>query len=318
MWSEYLNVNIARACFYEQWEGPRNRYARPILTGAQLRPRASLLSPKAIARLKLAINTLVHTASYKTVYEKASGKSFRFKVNFVTLTLPSSQKHTDSEIVKLALSPFLEAWSKRAKGLLYVWKAEVQDNGNIHFHITTNTFIHYAKLRHRWNFYMEKLGYLQPEKLDTVNSTDVHSTKNIKRLANYLCAYVSKKDLYTRSLKRYFVSYRKQLADTSKIVHHLPKNYFKRLKRRLSCPLWGASKCLLKPTFQVDLAAPEYKREVQSLLKAKDFHIKTGHALIIPFEGDALSALPYIWNDFQKNLKPVYAKQKLVQSIYNY
>lgn len=318
MWQEYLNVNIARACFYEQWEGPRNRIERPSLTGALLRPRASLLSAKAIARLKLAINTLVHTASYKTVYEKASGKSFRFKVNFVTLTLPSSQKHTDSEIVKLALSPFLEAWAKRSRGLLYVWKAEVQDNGNIHFHITTNTFIHYAKLRHRWNFYMEKLGYLQPEQLDLVNSTDVHSTKHIKKLASYLCAYVSKKDLYTRSLKRYFVSYRKQLADTSKLVHHLPKNYFNRLKRRLSCPLWGASKCLLKPTLQVDLAAPEYKAEVQSLLKAKDFHIKTEHAIIIPFESDALSALPNIWKAYNTLLKPVRDKQKQVANVYHY
>ena len=42
----------------------------------------------------------------------------------------------------------------------YVWKAELQKNQNIHFHLTTNIFIHHATIRTLWNNCINRLGYI--------------------------------------------------------------------------------------------------------------------------------------------------------------
>ncbi|MFO7161181.1 MAG: hypothetical protein DIU81_006845 [[Clostridium] cellulosi] len=242
----YTSIHPTRIVFYALSDQRSRQSYKQTFTGAQVRQAQSgLLSPAARKRLNLAINTLSYLSEWKTVYSKADDKTFRFKMNFVTLTLPAATSLSDSQVVGKVLSEFLRRWRKRDVQLLYVWKAEVQDNGRLHFHLTTNRFIHYKKLRFYWNKACAKAGIRHPELYLEANSTDVHSVKGVKNIAAYLIAYISKKDLYQKPLKRYFKRYGRQLRELAAPAFQLPKNYFARLKRRPTCSIWGASKCLL-------------------------------------------------------------------------
>lgn len=93
---------------------------------------------------------------------------------FVTLTLPAMQVHSDYQIKKYALDPFL-SWLKVQNGEVfktginkgkpkgfgvecYFWRAETQKNGNIHFHIICDRFIPWERIRQKWNSILESFG----------------------------------------------------------------------------------------------------------------------------------------------------------------
>jgi len=147
--------------------------------------------------MKNAINWMLCQARDKDVYHRELDRWFKFKVNFITLTLPDTTKEIKDEEFKTKLvAPFL-AYMRKYFGLKhYVWKLEFQGNGKLHLHLVTDTFIHHKKIRSTWNtilghnnhlvdFY-NKFGHADP------NSTDVHSVKKIRDLAGYLCKYMSK------------------------------------------------------------------------------------------------------------------------------
>jgi hypothetical protein len=74
----------------------------------------------------------------------------------------------------------------------YVYRIETQENGNIHYHLVTNTFIHYHDLRVYWNRYVNELGYVDRSTSNDPNSTDVHKVADIKDMAAYCAKYLSK------------------------------------------------------------------------------------------------------------------------------
>jgi hypothetical protein len=96
---------------------------------------------------------------------------------FVTLTLPSVQMHRDNDIKEHILHPFLnwlkqssEEYYKRGgmrgqqkgfgvKG--YLWRAEAQKGGNIHFHVLCDKYVPWDRIRQKWNECCEKLGYIK-------------------------------------------------------------------------------------------------------------------------------------------------------------
>ena len=43
----------------------------------------------------------------------------------------------------------------------YVWRAETQSNGNIHFDVTTNKFIYLSDLRNEWNKVLKEPDMIQ-------------------------------------------------------------------------------------------------------------------------------------------------------------
>jgi hypothetical protein len=82
------------------------------------------------------------------------------KIVFVTLTLPSQQIHTDKEIKDNCLHQFLIELQKRFKVNTYIWKAEKQTNGRLHFHLVCDKFIPHQWLRSTWNRCINKLSYV--------------------------------------------------------------------------------------------------------------------------------------------------------------
>lgn len=258
-----LSVRPNKFCFYSQWTGPK----KPRTTEIKRVVSNDILTYTARQRLISAVNLLVGTAKKKKLYSDDLKSYFSFRVNFVTLTLPAKQEHTDREIHNKVFKKFIEYWKTKNPALLYVYKAEVQDNGSLHYHLTTNSFIHYRKLRNMWNKALNLLGYVDRCKVPDPNSTDVHAVKGVKDLCAYLCTYVGKKDTYSKVLSRYLRRYEKRLKSLKSDVFHLPKNYFQHkecrevfkkvgayshkqyefryFKRRVQVKIWDASKSLL-------------------------------------------------------------------------
>jgi len=155
------------------------------------------MSPGAKKRLKRAINTIIAQATLKTFINPTTGNEVKFRCNFVTLTIPCPQGAiTDKQIKKDCLDVWLKYARRVFKLKSYVWRAERQKNGNLHFHLITDVYIPYDQLRDSWNDRLERLnlitefekkhGHRHP------NSTDVHSIFKINDLAAYMIKYMSK------------------------------------------------------------------------------------------------------------------------------
>lgn len=190
--------------------------------------KISIIAKRKITR---AIDYIIYLSKPKKLPNTTHGKNFTFKLNFITLTLSSPQVHTDQEIKKHLLNQFFIEMSRRWKVPCYIWRAEKQVNGNIHFHIITGKFIPWSELRNVWNRIQQKLGYVtryrenrllwhrdgfkfnSDKKVtwsyakqlkaykdgmrtdwDNPNSTDVHSIKHIGNIKAYFIKYMTKSD----------------------------------------------------------------------------------------------------------------------------
>jgi hypothetical protein len=148
-------------------------------------------------------------------------------LTFVTLTLPSEQDHSDNEIKREVLMPFIQRMQREIGVKEYFWKAEPQQNGNIHFHLLVDRFIRKELLQQYWNMSTEKLGYLSRyfEKSGSLfpPSTDIRICPDGMGLVSYVMKYVSKSPLRIPSfgfeggkrIKRDRFVYRKRLRDGS-------------------------------------------------------------------------------------------------------
>lgn len=180
-------------CIFIEGEKPENCIPKGNRNNGEL-------SMKAIRRIKCYVNWLIYLARTKRVYMKDTKKHFRFRVNFITLTLSSKQEHSDREIKSKMLRPFLRILVDRWGVVNYLWKAETQGNGNIHFHITADQFIHHREIRDTWNTIQETLGYVTRSGIKDPNSTDVHSVKQVRNLASYISKYIAKNDPTRRKI----------------------------------------------------------------------------------------------------------------------
>jgi hypothetical protein len=171
------------------------------------------------ARLKDSIYMLCDTARVKRVYDAKRNGHFSFKVAFVTLTLPGEQLHTDKEIHYNIFRPFIRRLKSILPGLLYVWRAETQANGHLHYHLIVNEFIHHRDLRKWWNYYCIRTGYTRH---CDANSTDIHSLKKVKDEAAYIAKYMTKKEGERRKVEMKQWDCSEELKRSKKIVIEMP------------------------------------------------------------------------------------------------
>jgi len=146
-------------------------------------------------------------------------------LTFVTLTLPEKQEHTDNEIKRELLMPFIQRIQRELGVSEYFWKAEPQQNGNIHFHLLVDRYIDKEILQQYWNMSTERLGYLSRyfNKSGSLfpPSTDIRVCPDGMGLVSYVMKYVSKSPLRIPSfsfvdgkrVKNDRFVYRKRLKD---------------------------------------------------------------------------------------------------------
>ena len=188
------------------------------------------ISAKASSRIKEKVTWLYELAKNKTVKTSSNKILFSFKMNFITLTLPSNQQHVTADITNICLNQFFTECKKKFNLHNYVWRLEFQKNGNAHYHIATDTYIDYTSCKLIWNRCLEKLGYVTryQEKMSKIsfneyiklyggagqvpfntlrerygrgtatrwaspNTVDVKAVSNAKNIAFYISKYITKK-----------------------------------------------------------------------------------------------------------------------------
>lgn len=120
------------------------------------------------------------------------------KLVFITLTLSDKQMHTDNEIKRNMLNTFLITLGRSHGMVNYLWKAEKQKNGNIHFHIVTDIFIDKHQLNFLWDSIQYKQGYLKKQPIFSNEyvspSTRIEAIHNNGEISQYMSKYMSKSD----------------------------------------------------------------------------------------------------------------------------
>lgn len=118
-----------------------------------------------------------------------------FRLNLITTTISDRTIVTAPDAYEKCLKPFLRVLRKHGN-FLYVWKAELQKRGQIHYHVLSNVFMPWQSIRDTWNNLQRKAGYLDGfyhrNKHLIANSTDVHSVQNVDNVAAYVMKYLSK------------------------------------------------------------------------------------------------------------------------------
>lgn len=160
------------------------------------------ISKRTQQKIKTILETWIEAAKEFKKSSLASSKVKKPLFTFVTLTLSHKQEHSDNEIKRELLNHFL-IWMQRETGVKnYIWKAETQKNGNIHFHIVADSYINHKIIRQKWNTIQNKLGYIdkfeQIHKHTNPNSTDIHSLKNIQNPSAYISKYICKSSEYRK------------------------------------------------------------------------------------------------------------------------
>ena len=118
------------------------------------------LSSNSVAALRNSVNSLVFLSQPRTVYTPAKKPIYNFRASFVTLTLPAQQAHTDVELKK-CLDLFLQDIRRAYNVKNYVWRSELQNNGNIHFHLVFDVYIYHKIIRRYWLKALRHTGYVQ-------------------------------------------------------------------------------------------------------------------------------------------------------------
>lgn len=167
------------------------------------------LTDGARKRLMQAITLLCQASRPRWVRNPQTGTYQYHRLSFITLTVSSTKNLTARKAYQLLLAPFLDWLRKTEKVTTYIWKAELQRRGQIHYHITTPAFIPWERIRATWNRlqhaaglldeYAKKHGHFNP------NSTDIHETRGVKNMASYLAKELAKNINATRNHARKMV-----------------------------------------------------------------------------------------------------------------
>lgn len=226
-----ISINASRICLYNEYSTRRASVLESPTWQENFKDNNTkgLISKSAFKRIQTSIDWLIFLSPYKKIYNASTGKRYKFKLNFVTLTLPCKQMHDDNFIKKYMLSLFIQNLRDRFGVKFYLLESRGPKNGNIHFHITTNVFMEWWVIRKIWNRILDKYGYIKHysrnqkkfyangfrlsnnpnEKRsfrtqykayvwNTIigwqdpNSTDIHAVYKIKNLSAYLSKYMTK------------------------------------------------------------------------------------------------------------------------------
>lgn len=147
-------------------------------------------------KLITAIELLYDATPWKKSKNERTKSEWEWKLNMITLTLPSEQTITDSELRRNYLNHFLVVLMTKFKCGGYIWRMEPQANGNAHFHIITDVYFPHQALRYTWNKILSKGNFIdkfrEKNGHDNPNTTDIHSLQQVKNVSRYLAKYMSK------------------------------------------------------------------------------------------------------------------------------
>jgi hypothetical protein len=148
-------------------------------------------------RMTKAIELLLQTSPNKKVENPFTKHVINHRLSFITLTIADTKKnYTPNEGYRLLLKPFLRYFRESNLMKTYIWKAEFQERGQLHYHITTNAVIDFRIIRKHWNALQIKNSmlddyFIQHQHYDP-NSIDIHQVHKLHNIQAYLIKYLTK------------------------------------------------------------------------------------------------------------------------------
>jgi hypothetical protein len=128
-------------------------------------------------------------------------KTFDNYLIMITLTLPAKQIESDKIIKSKYLNTFLTKLRYYNADFHYLWVAENQKNGNIHFHLITDKYFKKETIQTLWNDslangtyindFQKKFGHRKPP------STKITGQQGMREPAEYLTKYITKSEKST-------------------------------------------------------------------------------------------------------------------------
>lgn len=190
-----VQVRHKSTIYFDKWLGGRRGRDSDEVREIQKTAYSGQMTDGAEKRIRKAIDLLLQLSPERIIYNPVLDVHHPFTINFITLTVSDPIIQSSKKVQKECLQPWLN-WLRKKGNDHYIWKAELQKRGQVHYHITTNQFIHYEEIRKAWNRYQRKAGFLdsyaKTNKHYNANSTDVHSVINVKDIESYLVKYICK------------------------------------------------------------------------------------------------------------------------------
>ena len=266
---------LVRRCFEEFHKaGGRSKAQRVAETNLKTNSPAGIMNRKIKARMK----RIIFNWTEAIKCSKSNDQGYKlYTPTFVTLTLPSMQRHSDKEINRNALIPFIATLKRKYFVEHYVWRAEKQKNGNIHYHVIIDKFVGWQNIRREWNTQMDGLGYIEEYRRNqkkfhsegykcneqdllhrsqekqkkayedgiknnwsNPNSTDIHALKEIQNVAKYCTKYLTKSP-EEEELKLLDIQLSKNIIAVEEYDRR-KKDLDKKIdKSKINARLWGCS-----------------------------------------------------------------------------
>lgn len=253
---ECVNINANYLTVYTRYENVNQNSIETHELNFSDNFHDCMMSASAIKTIKKCTNIILYLARkkhYSEVYKKPvnipctgydmndinnfAKKSANKKhlCTFVTLTLPSEQKHTDKELTRFALNPFITYAKKTWNIKYFCWKKELQKNGNLHYHLIFDKYIDALCLRRSWNRlinrgivqgcnkifdYVERFRQNQlkkysagwnPDKMfdECLNSSYVAEqtdldVEKINKISKYPVSEVKKRQIHLKNTQKYY------------------------------------------------------------------------------------------------------------------
>jgi hypothetical protein len=240
---EYIKIESSRLVIYKKIENyiRDKNLGNELVTTYENGKVKGHLSENSGKKIKNIISTWLSSVEFYVIKHNLPKTVIKNNIKFITLTLSGKQFTTDEEIKRNMLNRFLITMKRDYEMNLYLWVAETQKNGNLHFHIITNANIYHKNIRKVWNKIQEDNGYLkefeEKNKHKNPNSTDVHALRRIKNLSAYLTKEMTK-------------------------GQH---------SREINGKIWDCSKNLLKLKSPVFTVTPEINDILKELQKEKNY-----------------------------------------------
>ncbi|WP_406631036.1 hypothetical protein RAN97_03735 [Ornithobacterium rhinotracheale] len=240
---------------------------------------------------------------YAILFADATKSNKDKYLSFVTLTLPSAQIHHDRVLRKI-LAKYLDHL-KKVYGLKnYLWKAETQKNGNIHFHVLIDTQIPRGDIQRIWNQYINKYGYVDrySEKMNRLTAKEY--------MAKYSKNYKSEKDCilaYQRNKKMGWSNPPSTKIETPKskrnIVAYVVKYLLKQEenKRPVIGAVWGASNKVKKLNY-LNFEVSSYLEELNHL-RSKLEYVPTAIQFVELYKGKVYQMIRKGYKKLNEHLK---------------
>ena len=267
------------------------------------------LSVQAQNKIRKATHYLSFLAKEKKLSTRKSSNIYKFKLAFITLTLPSIQVHSDNFLKSKILNQFLTELRCKYEVNRYVWVQEKQQNLNVHYHILIDKYIDWSELRDMWNRIINKHGYVDRyrEKMNELhskgfkvnnellrnwgveaqvkayhegvrtnwnspNSTDIHSVKNVRNIAAYVSKYFTKG--FSRSrfrVRKNEINFNSALKDYEVSVSAGALRFLNSLAERGR--LWGCSQDLSHIEGANEIIDNELQAEIGRLMQCKEVYV---------------------------------------------